>query len=182
MKKVMYTASILSVLCLIASIVAYESLGDSIYLTLAITAGTISYHLLIRLAVGHTVDAIMKNRANLSARWFTPKRFETKLYRALGVKHWKGRLPPYSPETFDISLHSYREIAMATCQAEIVHEIIAILSLLPILAIIPFGTPIVFVLTSVLPMLYDLCFVMIQRFNRPRLLRLSQLKDKEAMR
>ena len=60
---------------------------------------------------------------------------------------------------------------MATAQAEIVHEVIIVFSLLSMLFIIPFGEPAVFIVTAVCASLFDLIFVIMQRYNRPKLVR-----------
>ena len=51
---------------------------------------------------------------------------------------------------------------------------IVILSFLPLFAAIPFGAFPVFLLTSLLSAMYDLSFVIMQRFNRPRIIRLIE--------
>lgn len=81
-------------------------------------------------------------------------------------------MPTYEPELFSIEKHTWDEIAQAMCQAEVVHEIICVLSYLPIFAASIFGELAVFVITSVLASLYDLSFVMMQRYNRPRIVRM----------
>ena len=68
------------------------------------------------------------------------------------------------------------------CQAEIVHEVIVVLSFLPLLAAIPFGAFPVFLITSLLAAMYDLTFVIMQRYNRPRILKYLQLSQKRAER
>ena len=80
-------------------------------------------------------------------------------------------MPTYNPAVFDPKLHSWEEIAQAMCQAELVHEIIVLLSFLPLLAAIPFGAFPVFLITSLLAALYDFSFVIMQRYNRPRIIR-----------
>jgi hypothetical protein len=70
------------------------------------------------------------------------------------------------------------EIVGATCQAEVVHEVIMALSLLPI-AFIPFlGGAAALIITSVLSMLIDSVFVILQRYNRPRLIKVMERFDK----
>ena len=66
------------------------------------------------------------------------------------------------------------------CGAEIVHEIIMVLSFLPLLAIPVFGAFPVFLITSVLAALFDGVFVMAQRYNRPRLVRILEKKEANA--
>lgn len=96
----------------------------------------------------------------------------------LRVRKWEKYIPAYSLDTFDTSRKTVKEIVGATCQAEIVHEIIMVLSLLPI-AMIPFlgGGP-AFVITSVISMLVDSVFVIMQRYNRPKLVRVMERFDK----
>ena len=128
--------------------------------TVTITIGITLYHFAMRLAVGTIVNFIMKNRANHKNIWFRQKSFENKLYKLISVRKWKKYLPTYSPDTFDPSQKTVKEIVGATCQAEIVHEIIMALSLLPI-TLIPFlGGAAAVIITSVLAMLFDSLFVM----------------------
>ena len=140
-------------------------------ISFAITFGTFFYHFAMRLLVGHLVNHRMRNTADYCKSWYQLRPSEAKLYKWLKVKKWKGNMPTYDPHVFDPKLHSWDEIAQAMCQAEIVHEIIAGLSFLPLLAAIPFGTFPVFLITSLLAALYDLCFAIMQRYNRPRILR-----------
>ena len=154
--------------------IAHHSLGGDILLSLMITFFTCAYHFLMRFAVGGIINAIFRNRMDYTRRWFAQKPFEPKLYKALGVKKWKNNMPTYSPETFSLEHHTLEEIVSATCQSEVVHEIIALLSLVPIAFTAIWGTFPVFLLTSIAAMLLDLSFVVMQRYNRPRLLRLMK--------
>ena len=138
----------------------------------AITFGTCFYHFFMRLVVGYSINCKMRNRADYTKPWYQPRSFEASLYRILQVKKWKAGMPTYNPSLFDPKQHSWDEIAQAMCQAEIVHEVIAILSFLPLLGAIPFGAFPVFLITAVLSALFDLSFVATQRFNRPRILKL----------
>ena len=138
----------------------------------AITFGTFFYHFAMRLAVGHSVNAIMQNNADWRKGWYQLHPFEIRLYKFLKVKKWKGKLPTYDPSCFDPQSHSWDEIAQAMCQAEIVHEVIIVFSFLPLLAAIAFGEFWVFFVTSVIASMYDLTFVIMQRFNRPRIIKL----------
>ena len=79
-------------------------------------------------------------------------------------------MPTYDPEAFDKRKHSWDEIVQVMCQAELVHETIILLSFVPILAHIWFGALEVFIITSVLAAVFDGTFVIIQRFNRPRVI------------
>ena len=140
-------------------------------LSFTITMGVFAYHFLMRLCVGLIVDKIFNNNISYNKRWFKTSKFEQKIYHFLQVKKWKRYIPSYNPATFSLD-NTYSQIASATCQAELVHEIIIVLSFLPIVLSIWFGDAAVFVITSILAALIDLVFVILQRYNRPRILKL----------
>lgn len=146
---------------------------------LCITAGTFAYHLLMRLAVGLAFDVTLHNRVDYRRGWFRLRPFEAALYDRLRVGRWKAALPTYDPQAFDRHRHSWEEIVQAMCQAELVHEVIAVLSFLPVLASVWLGETAVFVITSVLAAAFDLTFVIVQRYNRPRVLKIvERLKER----
>lgn len=148
--------------------------------SLAITAGTLSYHLLMRFAVGFIFNLTLNNHVDYRHPWFRLRPFEEALYDRLKVGQWKSSLPTYDPEAFDRHKHSWDEIAQAMCQAELVHETIAALSFLPIAASPWLGAPVAFVVTSVLAAAFDLTFVVIQRYNRPRVLKIVERLQNRA--
>ena len=158
----------------------YLCTAVDVFLTLAITFGTISYHFIMRLIVGGAVNSTMHNRADLSKPWFQQKAWEKKLYRILRGKKWKGRVPTYRPDFFDLQRHTPSEVAQAMCQAEVTHEIIFPLSLLPIIASVWAGALPAFLITSVLSALMELFFIITQRFNRPRILRTLQRQNSQT--
>lgn len=154
----------------------YAGTGLEALFSLAITAGTVFYHLAYRLLIGLAINSLFHNRMDADRRWFRPRRFEPALYRCLGVKRWKGKLPTFQPDAFSVSGHTLEELIGATCQAEIVHELNLPLSFLPLIASRWFGAAPVFLITSALAACFDALFVLIQRYNRPRLVRLAQRK------
>ncbi len=118
------------------------------------------------------MNSTMHNHADLSSPWFRQRDWEKKLYKLLRVKKWKGRVPAYRPDFFDLSRHTPDEVAQAMCQAEITHEIILPLSFLPIFAAIWVGALPAFVITSVISAAMELVFIVTQRFNRPRIIKM----------
>ena len=151
---------------------------NTIVEAVTITIGITLYHFAMRLTVGAIVNLIMKNKANYKNVWFREKRFEKKFYNLLRVRKWKKYIPTYSPDTFDTSQKTVKEIVGATCQAEIVHEVIMVLSLLPIAAIPFLGGAAAIFTTSFLSILIDSVFVILQRYNRPKLIRVMERFDK----
>lgn len=140
----------------------------------AITLGTISYHVIMRLAVGYIVNKIFHNRFDYKKKWFREKKFEKRLYDVLKVKKWKDKMPTFAPDMLDLRRHTLEEMAGAMCQSEVVHSIIAVLCFVPILAASVWGTFWVFFLTSVLSACAEGLFVVMQRYNRPRIMRVME--------
>ena len=145
--------------------------------SLAITFGTVFYHFAMRLLAGAVVPALVREGAE-NGKWFRQKQFEPALYRFLRVKQWKKYLPTYSPESFDLKKHSLEAVIHTCCCSEAVHEWIILLSFLPVLTIPAFGAPWVFWITSLLAALLDGSFVILQRYNRPRLIRILHKERK----
>ena len=142
-----------------------------ILFSLAITFGTIAYHLLMRALVSIVVTLVMRNRANPYNVWFRERRFEARLFRWLKIRRWKYRVPTYAPELFDLTKRTPSDVLGAMCQAEVVHEVIFPLSFVPIAFAEWFGALPVFVLTSVGAAAGDAFLVLLQRYNRPRVMR-----------
>ena len=142
---------------------------------MAITFGTISYHFVMRYLVGYLYNRLLDNKVDYRRKWFAVSKIEMKIYQKLKVKKWKKYMPTYDASLFDPRIHSWEEIAQAMCQAELVHETIMICSFLPIFGSIWFGALGVFVATSIGAAMLDGIFVIIQRFNRPRILKIMSV-------
>lgn len=172
-KNIKISALVFVVLTIIFALIN-QFTPNTALLSIAITFGTISYHFLMRLAVGYVIDAIFHNRVDYNKKWFREKKFEKRLYKLLKVKKWKDIMPTFAPEYFDLKIHTLDEIAGAMCQSEMVHSIIAVLCFLPILATLIWGTFWVFFITSVVSALVESMFVIMQRYNRPRVIRMIE--------
>ncbi|MDO4286803.1 MAG: hypothetical protein Q4C40_03675 [Eubacteriales bacterium] len=178
MQKTVKAAAICSTAVFIIAVCFYIYFKLDIFCTLAITFGTTAYHFCMRFAVGYFVNKNMNNRADYTKRRYQLLPFEKKLYRVLHVKQWKNHMPTYDPGLFSPKLHSWDEIAQAMCQAETVHEIIVLFSFFPIVFAIWFGTLPVFVCTSFAAAIFDGMLVIMQRYNRPRVIQLAQKAKK----
>lgn len=157
---------------LLACGTVYYFIRNDVLFSVTITFGTCFYHFGMRLAVGHGINAIFHNKMDYNRRWFKEKKFEAKLYKIIKVKKWKKLMPTYDPKSFSATERSVEEIVQATCQSEIVHEIIMLLSFVPVIFTVWFGSLLVFLITSCLAFCFDGIFVIMQRYNRPRLMRL----------
>ena len=179
MKRILHTTTIASTLGFAISFLLYTLIENSFFLTLTITLATVSYHLLMRLAVGFSFDLIMKNHADYRSFPFKAYRFEEKLYKVLRVKRWSKNISSYEPELFSTAIHTWSEIAEASCQAEAVHVTIVFLSFIPLAFSCLFGDFWIFFITSFLAAAFDMRFVIAQRYNRPRIIRIIDREEKK---
>ena len=147
---------------------------------------TIMYHLWLRLIMGN-VCKLFKKHINYNQRWFKPLKFEKRLYKMLQVKKWKGKALTYNPELFSLKDYSLEEIANTMAKVEIDHWINEIISLTTILFSIAWGNLPIFLISALAAMIFDGQFIIIQRYNRPRIVNILQktkskkVKDKAKM-
>lgn len=173
MAKIMKLTSVITILLTISFIIIFYYTTYCTFYTLSITFGTIAYHFTTRLIIGYTYDLILKNKVDYNKKWFKVHKLEMKLYNKIKVKKWKNKMPTYNPKLFDPTIHNWNEIIMAMCQSELVHETIILFSFLPIIGTVWFGSFWVFMITSIISALFDLTFVIIQRFNRTRIIKIT---------
>ena len=178
MAKTMKITAIISLLLTAICTLLNVKTENNIVLTFAITFGTIAYHFCMRLIVGEFVNALLHNKVDYNKKWFYVGKTELSLYNKLKVKNWKGKMPTYDKSLFDSNEHSWDEIAQAMCQSEIVHETIVVFSFLPIVSAVWFSSLPVFIITSVLSAGFDLMLVIMQRYNRPRIIKLIKKYEK----
>ena len=178
MEQIMKRTAGISAAAAISFALLYRCSTLSVFLTLAVTFGTTAYHFGIRLLIGTLFHRIMQNRADYTKKWYQVGAREQKLYEKLRVRQWKNRMPTYDADAFDIAKRSWAEIAQAMCQSELVHETDIVFSFVPVVFSVRFGSFAVFLVTSVLGAAYDLMFVMMQRYNRPRILKIINREKK----
>lgn len=172
MKKKMIILTFFFLIGLLVSGAVYHFTKNKIIFSVAITLGTTFYHFAMRLTIGLLIDKKYHNHMDYTKKWFRERAFEQKLYKKIKVKKWKKWVPAFNPQDFSLKEHSVEEVIQVTCQAEIVHEVIMVLGFVPVLFTIWFGSLDVFLITSCVAFVFDSIFVIMQRYNRPRLLRL----------
>lgn len=177
---IMKTLALVTVLLTAMLAGAHYAFAQDWMLAAAISTGTTAYHFTMRLAVGYCIPKLTDYDFDYRRQWFQPKKWETNLYKRLKIRNWKGKLPTYAPGQFSLEENSLHRIIQNMCGAEVVHEVILVLSFLPLLTVPVFGAFPVFLITSVLAALFDSVFVMAQRYNRPRLVRILEKKEANA--
>lgn len=173
MPKVMNFTTAFCLMMSFFTTILYRCYNSEICITLALTFGTVTYHLGMRLLVGLLYNIGMKNRANYTKKWYQIHSWESRLYQFLRVKKWKDKMPTYKPDVFSNKKHTWDEIAQAMCQSELVHETNVVLSFVPLVASVRFGVFSVFLITSICSAVFDLMFVIMQRYNRSRIVKMS---------
>lgn len=173
---VIAVTAIISIVCF--TLYYGNTYKNAIILWTGITAFTIMYHFWVRIIMGN-VSKLFKNHINYKQWWFKEKKFEKKFYKALRVKEWKGKALTYNPETFSLENHSLKEIANTMSKSEVDHWINEVISLSTILFSIPWGAFWIFLITAIAAMIFDSQFIIIQRYNRPRIVKILKRRKTE---
>ena len=138
-----------------------------------ITAFTIMYHFWGRIIMGN-VSKLFKKHISYKQKFFKERKFEKKLYKLLRVKDWKGKALTYNPESFSLKEHTLEEIANTMCKCEVDHWINEIISLSTLLFAICWGQFWIFAISAFVAMIFDSQFIVIQRYNRPRIVKILE--------
>ena len=180
MKKLMmlcFTASF-GLGCL--TVLLYKQCDSGLLFSLAVTFFTTFYHIAMRLVVGGLTPVFRRHCREKDVSPFYISDKEAAFYKMIQIKQWKRHAPTYNKKLFDISDNSYAALCHNMANAQIGHGTMAILSFVPLLfsnAVDGFWP---FFLTSVLAALFDMQFVMIQRYNRARISRIWGYRNKQA--
>ena len=152
-----------------------------VILWIGIVAFTIMYHFWVRIIMGN-VSKLFKKHIHYKQWWFKERKFEKKLYKFLRVKEWKGRALTYNPEQFSLKENSLETIVNTMTKSEVDHWINEIISVSTIFFSIPWGGFWAFFISALVAMIFDSQFIIIQRYNRPRVMKLlekEELKSKK---
>lgn len=176
----MYTVIAITVILTIVCFTLYYGRGvkENFILWTGIVSFTIMYHFWVRIIMGN-VSKLFAKHINYNQWWFKERNFEKKLYKKLKVKEWKDKALTYNPETFSLKNHSLEEIANTMAKSEVDHWINELISLSTILFSIPWGAFWIFLSTAIFAMIFDSQFIIIQRFNRPRIVKLLEREKRD---
>lgn len=171
MYSVIAIAIIIWVVCF--SLYYGDSTDSKVVLWIGIVSFTIMYHLWVRIIMGN-VCKLFKKHINYKQWWFKERKFEKKIYKILRVKEWKGKALTYNPEQFSLKENSLESIGNTMAKAEIDHWINELISISTILFTIPWGGFWPFFISALVAMVFDGQFIIIQRYNRPRVIMLLE--------
>lgn len=171
---IMFIAMIISAVGTFLCVYAYRQTSNILALYICIILGTVAIHFLIMHISAPIVFLIFKKQFNYNSFWFTPKKFEKTLFKMLKIKRWKTKVPSYDGDEYSLKNHIIEDVIMNMCHAEVVHEVIFVASYLPIIGGVVISHWGMIILTSFIFSCCHLIFIMIQRYNRPRVVRLYE--------
>ena len=167
---------------IICFILYYRNIYKSIVvLWTGIVAFTIMYHFWVRIIMGN-VSKLFKKHINYKQWWFREKRFEKEFYKLIRVKDWKGKALTYNPESFSLKDNSLEAIANTMTKSELDHWINEIISLSTLLFALIWVHFWIFLISALAAMIFDSQFIIIQRYNRPRVMRILKRQEKKKQK
>lgn len=102
--------------------------------------------------------------------WFNQSNLEKDLYKKLKIKGWKNKLPTYDNSMFKIKSGSKEDVIKLMIQSENVHLLLIFLSYIPLFWSNFFGHLGMMIVMSFVFSIVHIPFVMVQRFNLPRII------------
>lgn len=168
-KNTLYIISVSFIVLMFVFMALFVQSKNGVMLVFGVIMLNAGYQVITRLLVGTICEGVFENGVNSSTEWFKTSEAEERLYDFLGIKYLKRNLPKFERTDFSPTRQSLQDIIDTGCEIEAEHEINIAVSMLGILFVIPFGQAWVFVVFAVGAVLYDLLFIAVQRYNRPRL-------------
>lgn len=170
-KRFMYIAACASLALMFLFFFLMVNFVRDIFCALGITSMMLCYHFTIRLVIGGVTDRIKPEQFNPESRRFREFKFEKRFYKVIRVKKWKKFVPTYDKRLFSLRDNSVNDIIVETCRAETVHWLCAASSLVTVSFSAVLGALPAFLVTGIIGALVELVFVIVQRYNRPRLIK-----------
>lgn len=180
MYSVIAITAVFTIICL--GLYYGKKLEKGVIFWTGVVSFTIMYHFWVRIIMGN-VSKLFQKHINYKQWWFQEKKLEKNLYKFLRVKDWKDKALTYNPESFSLKEHSLEEIANTMAKSEVDHWINEVISITTIFFSIPWGVFWLFFISAVSAMIFDSQFIIIQRYNRPRIVKIleRQNKNKEKL-
>lgn len=166
-------ALVCGICCVVAVVLALAAESDFCFYGPVLMA-SVFFHVVVMVLSAPLVQAVFKKNFNYRSFWFRQKGFEQTLYRVIKVKIWKSKIVSYDKSEYLFSKHTPLEVIMNMCHAEIVHEVIAVASYLSVLLGLLVDHYLIFLVSSFCFSLCHLVFVFVQRYNRPRVVRIHE--------
>lgn len=167
----MYGTMVVTFLLAVVCFVLYYAhiYSQGFILWTGIVSFMILYHFGLRILFGEFTNLI---KFNYNHAFFKQKKFEAKLYKLLKVRKWKDKVLTFNPENYDFQNRTLPQLATTMAKSETDHWINEIISVVSIFFSLLWGMFPIFLITAVAAMVFDAQFIVVQRYNRPIVLRL----------
>ncbi len=140
-------------------------------------AGIVSFMILFHFGGRIYMGNITKKwNINYNHPFYKQRKFEKKLYKILRVRKWKDKVFTFEPQLYDFQNRTLPQLATTMAKSELDHWINEIISIISIFFFLIWGCFSAFFISAVLAMIFDAQFIIVQRYNRPIVLRLMQRK------
>ena len=172
----MYSTMVLTaVLSAVCFIFFYSgTYNNTVLLWTGIVSFMILYHFGLRILMGNVTKHFA---VNPNHEWFKQRKFEKKLYILLKVRKWKDKVLTFDPASFDFKNRTLYQLATTMAKSELDHWINEIISVISIFFTFIWDCFPAFFISAVAAMLFDAQFIIVQRYNRPIVLRLNQRRE-----
>jgi len=131
----------------------------------------ILFHLVPSFAVLLSVIAYKKKLGF----WFKQHDLEKSFFKKIKVKQWKDKFPTYDTKLFAINSESKEGVIKAMIQSENVHLLLIFFSFVPLLLSKYYGHFGLMLFLCVIFSAIHIPFVIIQRYNLPRIVKLCSI-------
>ncbi|MBQ4556690.1 MAG: hypothetical protein IJA60_03475 [Clostridia bacterium] len=174
MYSVMALTAIIAAVCFV---LYYSGTHDSsTVLWVGIVSFMILYHFGLRIIMG---DITKLFKINYNHPWYKQRAFEKPLYKLLKVRKWKDKVLTFDPASFNFQTRTLEQLATTMAKSELDHWINEIISVTSILFAFIWGCFPAFIITAIAAMLFDAQFIIVQRYNRPIVLRLNERRNRK---
>ena len=162
---------------LAAILYTLDCLFDNGFIHIAfILTVVMTYHFAFRRITSEIVAFKFEEKFNYNWFWFKHYSWEDKVFDFLKVRAWKDKMPTAYPKKFSIKENSLEHIAKTMCISEFNHETNIIISFLSLFLVKLLGHFWLLFFIATLGALCDMIFIIMQRYNRPRLVRVIEKK------
>ena len=138
---------------------------------------TIMYHFWVRIIMGNVLK-LFKKHITYKQYFFREKKFEKKFYDFIKVKSWKDKVLTYAPQEFDLKANSLETVANNMAKAELDHWINSLISISTIFFGYISNVFWPFIVSAIFAMAFETQFIVLQRYNRPRVVKIIEKEGK----
>ena len=117
---------------------------------------------------------------NYAHPFYRERGFEKYLYKLLFVRRWKDKVLTFDPDAYNFKNRTLPELARTMSKSELDHWVNVLISIGGMFFALVWGCPEAFIITAVLAILFDAQFIVVQRYNRPIVVRLIERKKQRG--